>query len=414
MSRPSVVSVLRERGVRGLGSAVWRRVCRVSVRADTPRIHVPDLSRNEGGVDVVGFFTAEHGVGDAARTLVTTLRAANVTTGTINYTDTESRTEHFFRTDDVSRHRALLMSVNADHLLVARQRFGDEFFHNRYVIGQWFWELEQAPQWYESAWPLVNELWAPTRFIETMLKNHAPPHVTIRHVPLPVTTPTIDPSLTRTSMGLDGRYTFLFVFDLMSIMKRKNPVGLVRAYCQAFAESDGARLVVKTMNGDKRPDDIAALRRSAAGRADITILDEYYTRVQTSTLISVADCYVSLHRSEGLGLTVSEAMSHGVPVIATNYSGNTDFMNEQNSYLIPWQRVPVGEGAGGYDPDATWAEPDENAAIAAMKHVFANQHEARTRGAMGRENILGAFSERACGAIMKGRLEEIWRSHRGN
>lgn len=414
MPRPSVLTVLRERGMRGLGAAVWRRVRGGAPRAASPVINVPDLSRSDNGVDVAGFFTAEHGVGDAARTLVTTLRSAGIPTGTINYTDTESRTEHFFLTDNVSRHRTLLMSVNADHLVVARQRYGDAFFRDRHVIGQWFWELEEAPPWYEPAWPIVNELWAPTRFIETMLRNHAPGHVTVRHVPLPVTTPATDPAVTRTKLGLDGRYTFLFVFDLMSIMKRKNPLGLVQAYRKAFGEGDGTRLVVKTMNGDKRAGDIAALRQAAAGRSDITVIDAYFTRVETSTLISLADCYVSLHRSEGLGLTMSEAMSHGVPVIATGYSGNTDFMNEQNSYLVPWGRVPVGEGAGGYSPTATWAEPDEDAAVETMRRVFSNQHEARVKGATGRESILGTFSEHACGAIMRSRLEEIWRSHRGN
>jgi glycosyltransferase involved in cell wall biosynthesis len=106
-------------------------------------------------------------------------------------------------------------------------------------------------------------------------------------------------------------------------------------------------------------------------------------------------------------------MSLGKPVIATNYSGNTDFMTEQNSFLLPWTRVAVGADAGGYDPTATWAEPDEDAAIAAMRFVFKNQQEARIRGARAREDVLGGHSPTAAGAIMKSRLEEIWRSHRG-
>jgi glycosyltransferase involved in cell wall biosynthesis len=214
-------------------------------------------------------------------------------------------------------------------------------------------------------------------------------------------------------MGIDGRYLFLFVFDMMSIMKRKNPLGLISAYTKAFQESDGAQLVIKTMNGDKRPEDRAQLLSAAQGRADITVIDEYFTHLETSTLISLADCYVSLHRSEGLGLTLSEAMSHGVPVIATNYSGNTDFMTEQNSFLVPWSPVPVGAGAGGYDPTATWADPDEESAIQTLRYVFHNQSEARIRGAQARVDIERGFNEQAAGAIMKSRLEEIWRSERG-
>ncbi len=413
MARPSVIAVLQERGIRGLLMAIVRRLRGGSQSHAHHHIHIDDVSRNVRGVDVVGFFTAEHGVGEAARTLVSALRTTDIEISTINYTDTESRTEHLYVTDDVSRHHTLLMSINADQLVVARDRLGDHFFDNRYVIGQWFWELETAPAWYEPAWPIVNELWAPTRFIEEMLKKHAPSNVVIRHVPLPIVPPRIDDSLTRPRWNLDGRYMFLFVFDLMSIMKRKNPLGLISAYSKAFSETDGAQLVIKTMNGDKRSDDLALLLNAAASRSDITIINEVFTSTETSTLISLADCYVSLHRSEGLGLTLSEAMSLGKPVIATNYSGNTDFMADSNSFLIPWSRVLVGEGAGGYDPTATWAEPNEDAAVEAMRFVFKNQQEARIRGARAREDVLGGHSQVTAGAIMKSRLEEIWRSRRG-
>ena len=414
MTRSSVVAVLRERGVWGLLTAIVRRLRGVSSSNGHHHIHIDDVSRDARGVDVVGFFTAEHGVGEAARTLVSALRTTDIDISTVNYTDTESRTEHFFVTDDVSRHHTLLMSINADQLVVARDRLGDHFFHNRYVIGQWFWELEVAPAWYEPAWPIVNELWAPTRFIEEMLKKNAPSKVVIRHVSLPIVPPRIDDSFTRPRWNIDGRYMFLFVFDLMSIMKRKNPLGLISAYSKAFSENDGAQLVIKTMNGDKRSEDLALLLNAASSRSDITIINEVFTSTETSTLISLADCYVSLHRSEGLGLTLSEAMSLGKPVIATNYSGNTDFMTDTNSFLIPWSRVPVGHGAGGYDPAATWAEPDEDAAVETMRFVFKNQHEARIRGARAREDVLGGHSQAAAGTIMKSRLEEIWRSRRGH
>jgi len=414
MSRPSVATVLRERGLRGLLAAVIRRVQRAQNTVVSPMIQVQNISRTTPGIDVVGFFTSEHGVGEAARTLVNTLRFEKINVSAINYEDTESRTEHFFVTDNVSRHHALMMSLNADQLVVARNRFGHEFFENRYVIGQWFWELETAPPWYEPAWPIVDELWAPTRFIETLLKKAAPGDVTIRHIPLPIKVPRIDVDFTRPQLNLDGRYMFLFVFDLMSIMKRKNPLGLISAYTNAFKQSDGAQLVIKTMNGDKRSEDLQQLLDASASRSDITVIDKVFSSVQTSSLISLSDCYVSLHRSEGLGLTLSEAMSLGKPVIATNYSGNTDFMTDQNSYLLPWTRVLVGDDAGGYNSASTWAEPDEASAISAMRYVYENQQEARFRGARAQEDVLGGHSEAVSGAIMKSRLEEIWKTTNGH
>jgi glycosyltransferase involved in cell wall biosynthesis len=298
--------------------------------------------------------------------------------------------------------------MNAEQLTHSPHRLGVHFYDDRYVVGQWFWELEQAPQWYAPAWPMVNEMWAPTRFIEQMLRNSAPSNVTITYVPLPVVRPTIDTSLTREHFGLDDRFTFIFAFDFMSVMKRKNPLALIDSFTQAFAPGTGPRLIIKAINGDKRPAERDALLAAAAQHSDITVMDTYFTRVETSSLMNLADCYVSLHRSEGLGLTISEAMSHGKPVIATAYSGNLDFMDDTNSYLVSWTRVAVGEHAEGYAADATWAEPDVAEAARLMRHVYENQAEATRMGQKAQSDILNRFSEAASGAIMKNRLSEIW------
>jgi glycosyltransferase involved in cell wall biosynthesis len=217
-----------------------------------------------------------------------------------------------------------------------------------------------------------------------------------------------DVALTRSHFGLDNRFMFLFAFDFMSVMKRKNPLGLIDAFMRAFPAGSGAQLVIKAINGDKRPVEREVLMTAASQHPDVTVIDTYFTRGETSSLMNLADCYVSLHRSEGLGLTLSEAMSHGKPVIATNYSGNVDFMDDSNSYLVPWTRVAVGQGAEGYSPDATWAEPDVVEAARLMRHVYENQAEAVLVGQKAQDDILKNFSEAASGAIMKNRLSEIW------
>ena len=371
-------------------------------------------SRSLDGIDVLGFFTAEHGVGEAARVLTSTLQTAGVSVSTIDYTDTQSRREHLFHCDNVSRNRVLMTAINADHLNAAQDRLGIEFFADRYVIGQWFWELEEAPEWFGPAFAHVDELWAPTRFIETMLRKHAPSRVQVKYVPLPVVTPKVDAGLTRARFGLDDRYMFLFAFDFMSVMKRKNPLGLIEAFCSAFAEGEGPMLVIKAINGDKRLVERNMLRDAVRKRSDIVLIDEYFTKVETSTLTSLADCYVSLHRSEGLGLTMSEAITLGKPVIATGYSGNLDFLSGANSFIVPGLRVKVGDGAEGYSPEAMWMEPNVREAAKYMRYVYENQAEAAQKGLRGQADILRAFDVASCGAIMKGRLEQIWRSQRGN
>ena len=383
-----------------------------------PKTHssatVVEAGRELGGIDVLGFFTAEHGVGEAARVLASTLRGAEIPVSTIDYTDTQSRRQHAFAVDNESKHRVLLCSLNSEQLTAARDRLGEEFFADRYVIGQWFWELEEAPPWFEPAFPMVDELWAPTRFIETMLRNSAPKHVVVKYMPLPVVKPAINPALTRKKFKLNDRFMFLFTFDFMSVMKRKNPLGLIDAFTQAFAPGEGPMLVIKAINGDKRPVESLRLREAVRGRSDIVLIDKYFTKLETSTLMSLADCYVSLHRSEGLGLTISEAMALARPVIATGYSGNLDFMNETNALIVPGTRTRVGEGAEGYSRTATWMEPNVAEAARYMRFVYENREEAKEMGLRGQADILSGFDVGACGAIMKGRLEQIWRSQRGN
>jgi glycosyltransferase involved in cell wall biosynthesis len=205
----------------------------------------------------------------------------------------------------------------------------------------------------------------------------------------------------------DKRF-FLFSFDFMSIAKRKNAEGLVRAFRRAFPDGEGPTLVVKSINGDKQDFDRFLLEQEIGASRNIVNIDRYMSRVEVSTLTSLADCYVSLHRSEGLGLTIAEAIAHGVPTIATAYSGNLDFMDEWNTWRVPCTMTRVGHGAGGYHPDAQWAEPDLDAAAWMMREVWENPAAARAKASRARALLLESFSVERCGARMKARLEEIW------
>jgi glycosyltransferase involved in cell wall biosynthesis len=200
---------------------------------------------------------------------------------------------------------------------------------------------------------------------------------------------------------------FLFIFDFLSVMKRKNPIGLVEAFSAAFSENEGPILVIKTINGDKRIAEMAQLKSACMNRKDIVILEQEFNKSEIDSLISISDSYVSMHRAEGLGLTLAEAMSAGKPVIATNYSGNLDFMNSKNSILVPWQRTEVGLGAEGYSPTATWAEPDLNACASAMREFWSNSSLARALGLRAQASLELDFSYVATGKRMAQRLQQI-------
>ncbi len=361
-----------------------------------------------GGVDAIGFFNAEHGIGEAARLLVEALRANDVPLSTIGYRNTESRQNFPFETDEIGQYRTVIAAINAELNEPMRNWFGKFFFHDTYVIGQWFWELETAPPWYKPAYKYVNELWAPTRFIEEMLKREAPKEVHVEYMPLPLRKPRVIENAKRSDLGLDSRFMFLFTFDFMSVMKRKNPMGLIEAFKKAFVPNEGPMLVLKCINGETRPDMFDAMMKATDGRDDIIVMNRYLDSETSAALMNLCDCYVSLHRSEGLGLTIAEAMLLEKPVIATGYSGNLDFMTPETSFMVPWTRVKVGEGAEAYDANATWAEPNYDVAAEHMRFVYNNPERAREMGVAARKDLEFRFTPELTGARMRRRLEQLW------
>lgn len=124
-------------------------------------------------------------------------------------------------------------------------------------------------------------------------------------------------------------------------------------------------------------------------------------------MTATCDCYVSLHRSEGFGLTMADAMSYAKPVIATAYSGNLDFMDDENSYLVPYRMSPIPSDWWAYSPAAEWADPDVEAAAQLMRHVYEHQDEARSRGERARSDVLRVLSVERTAEFIAGRLSDI-------
>jgi hypothetical protein len=203
------------------------------------------------------------------------------------------------------------------------------------------------------------------------------------------------------------------MFDFLSNVHRKNPIGLVTAFCRAFRPGEGPTLILKSINGALARGPQEALRAAIGDRTDVIALDGYMASATRDALMSACDCYVSLHRSEGFGLTMAEAMSLGKPTIATAYSGNLAFMTAENSFLVPSRRSPVPAGCAPYVEGDWWAEPDLEAAASVMRLVYENPQLARDRGDRGRIDVLQRCSTARTIAFIRERLAEIRRQHDG-
>lgn len=369
----------------------------------------------EIAVNVAGYLNRSLGLGQAARLYITALQAAGVPVGTVmaplHLPVKESQEQALARYGGQAFEQLglpypapiNLLCVNPDGLDTLLESAGDALQDARWTIGQWGWETDVLPAHWARAFQRVDELWVYSGFVAQNLSRVSP--VPVVRVPLPVIAP--DPSGAELDLDLGSGFTFLFVFDFFSTLQRKNPIGLVDAFTRAFAPGEGPKLVLKAMNGSFRPQAVDELRWRIGNRPDIQLIDQHVDQHTYAALIARCDCYVSLHRAEGFGLTLAEAMALGKPAIATGYSGNLEFMTATNSYLVDYTLTRVGPKAEMYPADGTWAEPDLDHAASLMRQAWERPDEARAVGERARRDVTERLSPQAVGAIARSRLEHL-------
>lgn len=362
------------------------------------------------GVEVAGYFTADLGLGESGRQFVTSLELSGLPVSTTTYSRTLSRLGAPWQDRSPSpgsRNDTALICVNADQLSLFSKDAGPAYLEGRYRIGLWFWELDDFPKRMQKSAGLLDEIWVCSEFNRAAIAAHTDVPVVV--VPHPAHAPSFS-DVTVDEAPVDDLYTYLFVFDYLSVFDRKNPAGLVEAYLRAHPEPGDARLVIKTINGSKQQQDRERLRYAVAGRPDIVLIDRYLSRPELDYLMHRADCYVSLHRSEGFGQTLAEMMAIGKPVIATGYSGNLEFTRPENAYLVPYTKVGVPVGADPYPTTAQWADPDLDEAARLMRHVREHPEEAKERGRLAAHTIAEEFSNESLARVARARLDEVWAS----
>ncbi len=359
------------------------------------------------GVNVVGYLAGEFGMGEHSRNVAASLRAAGLPVALVPL-----RAEHQSHREDpgaVPRgapYAANVVVVNADVLgdsLTRSDIWSD--IQPRPTAGIWAWELPEMPREMASASRALDELWCGSHFIRRALERSGvacPIHVHPWLVEPPGPTHLIREDLNLAS----DRFLFGFSFDFRSVEKRKNPAGLLDAYCEAFGPDDGVGLVLKTINGtgSEGLDSIAA---RVEGRPDVVLIDAAWTSQEMRAFYQLIDAYVSLHRSEGTGLTLLAAMAAGTPTVATGWSGNVDFMDPAASRLVPFEIVPVGAGAAPYPPEATWADPDLVVAAEMLRELAADPDGARSLGRAGRDHVSSLYSRDVASAWFAARVEAL-------
>ncbi len=294
---------------------------------------------------------------------------------------------------------ALALHVNPPSLPLVLLRLPRRMLRGRHVIGFWSWELPvAAPDWRLGP-RFVHQVWAPSAFAAAALELLMPGRVRAVPFPLALEATRVPPQRERFGIA-PGALAVLVSANLASSFARKNPIAAVQAFRRAFGDRPDCMLVLKTGNPDHFPSEFAALLDAVRGVPNIRLITETLTEADSRALIASADIVLSLHRSEGFGLVLAEAMMQARPVVATGWSANMEFMNEGCAVPVPFRLVPVSDPRGVYDaPHAEWAEPDIDAAARSLRLLGANDAARAALGGRGREAVLRLGTEPLADAV---------------
>jgi glycosyltransferase involved in cell wall biosynthesis len=360
------------------------------------------------GVNIIGHFCYPSGLRVSAEAIAEAIELAG---GTVTRRDIRTLPRDEPQHTDfggLEPHDVTIIHVQPEPLFDSAFDRSDlmERMPRTYRIAYWYWELEAVPAYWAETALAVNEIWAATNFVADALRKVSP--VPVRTLFPGVRIGAFTPR-SRRAFGLhgreEGRYAFLFSFHMASVMERKNPLGLIRAFRKAFRPEEPVDLVLKTTSFGHDAE-LGELCAAAAG-SNIAVLDKVLTPEEILSLTDACDAYVSLHRSEGLGLGMAEAMLLGKPVIATRYSGNLDFMDDGNSLLVDCDLVQLGRPVPPYDQDACWAEPSIGHAAHLMRRLYDNRPWAGELGAAAQRDARVRLAPAAAGKRFMQRLAEI-------
>jgi glycosyltransferase involved in cell wall biosynthesis len=296
----------------------------------------------------------------------------------------------------------LLLHVNSPQTPLALLRLPRRLMRGRRIIGHWYWELPTVPDEWHAGIPFVHEVWTPSHFTCAALEPLLPGRV--HRVPVPLALRPPQPAaLDRAAFGLPEDAVIVLVsFSLASSFVRKNPLGAIAAFRDAFAERPDRLLLLKVSNTGHFPDDFAQLRAAIGDARNIRLETRTLPAADSFALTRCSDIVLSLHRSEGFGLVPAEAMLLGRAVVATGWSGNMDFMDAASAALVGYRLVPARDPRGVFQaPGAEWAEADLGEAAAQLRRL-ADDASARTAlGAAGQAHATRCLGPEPLAAALR-------------
>ncbi len=326
-------------------------------------------------VTIVGFHGAVHGLGEGARMLARgfadagqSVRALDLSADVGFAVDLPAA----YPSPAADERGVVISHINPPELLRWARDTEGRLLEGRRHIGYWAWELEDAPPEWADAFDLVDEVWTPSAFAADAIRKLAPARVKVSPAPYPLyLNPRPAPDRARFDLPTD-RVVVLMAFDLRSTAQRKNPHAALRAFQRAVAISGApALLVCKIVGADLYPETLAQLAASVADDPTIRLMTDSLSADDMALLTASVDIVLSLHRSEGYGLLLAEAIWLGKPTLATGWSSTVEFMDPASSQRVDFTLIPV-EGDGAIYREGRWADADVDDAAAKLARMLSD------------------------------------------
>ena len=409
-ARESLTALLRMR-------AAEQRVREGEQHKAVPIVPPPPLRRwvkpaeHSKGINLVGPVGFINGVSISARGYASCIMKAGIPLNVIPWSQGFERLRSTpVQYPSIDKQIINLVHLNLDLLTVGgfldRSPLDEIVVPSRYNIAIIYWELSALlPEWH-AVLHRFDEIWCASTFMAKSVSA-----VTKR--PVRVVRPMLDRkkvALTRTrqDFGLaEDRYVFFYAADAGSILGRKNPKALIDAYIEEFGPDDGACCLVKIHYSNVESPEIREILSIAEQRPDVIFMDRLLEDDEMHDLFQLIDCYVSPHRSEGLGLTILEAMDAGKPVIATPYGGAADFVTSESAWPLDYKLTEVGNGNLPYPAQYLWADPSIASLRQAMRALFADRKLAEELGRKGRTYAHDLFSVETTTEAMRREVARI-------
>lgn len=361
------------------------------------------------GINLIGNIRAETGLGQSCRLVADELEASGLPYSIRQYTPLGTVAEGNYsryqqRLSENLPYNINLIHINPYDLGLAFLQNHQEIWDGRYNIGFWLWELEEFPEEWTPCFHCLNEIWTPSEFISRAVRKKTDlPVITLPyHVEMPE-----DVKADRAAFGLpEDEYLFLVMYDRSSMTKRKNPEGAIEAFKKAFPADEKAELVLKINSCTSQ--ELEMLKKELEGVRSVYFLTEVMTREQVNCLIKSVDTVISLHRAEGFGLVLAEAMLLGTPAIATNWSSNTEFMTPETACLVDYRLVELTEDIGLFKKGNRWAEPDTEQAAAYMRRLYEEPEYGKELAERAKKYVQERLGMERAAAIVRERVSGVY------